>query len=253
MVSLYTHLCVHGLFILGRWRVLLETTIIAIITFATTNIDDIFVLMILFAKTGNKFKKYHIVIGQYVAISMLIAISILGALGLNFVPQGYVGLLGIIPMALGIKEWLSHKKSKRSAFDEEDLKVSTADKNENSEPLPNSGKKKGLFRIIANIKSAMMRFTESEVLGVVLITLANGADNIGIYIPLFTKCSQWELILTCLIFVMMIGLWCFLGYIITSFPVIKDKIQRYKHIVVPVVFVALGIYILIESGLFGQA
>ena len=231
---------------------MLETTIIAIIIFATTNIDDIFVLMILFAKTGNKFKKRHIVIGQYVAISMLIAISILGAVGLNFVPQGYIGLLGIIPMALGVKEWLSYKKSKGSVSDEEDLKVRTVDKNENSEPLPNRDKKKGLFRIIANIKSAMTKFTESEVLGVVLITLANGADNIGIYIPLFTKYSQWELILTCLIFVMMIGLWCFLGYILTNFPVIKDKIQRYKHIVVPVVFVALGIYILIESGLFGQ-
>ena len=81
----------------------------SIVSFISTNIDNIFVMMVLYAKVDETFKKKYVVIGQYLAIGILTAISLSAAFGLNFVPQKYVGLLGFIPIALGVKEWISYK------------------------------------------------------------------------------------------------------------------------------------------------
>lgn len=46
--------------------------------------------------------KYYIVIGQYLGIGVLTSISIIGAL------HEYIGLLGLVPIYLGIKEYKSN-------------------------------------------------------------------------------------------------------------------------------------------------
>lgn len=48
----------------------------AIVAFAATNIDDIFVLTLFFAQ--KNLKRWHIVVGQYLGIGGLISISLVG-------------------------------------------------------------------------------------------------------------------------------------------------------------------------------
>lgn len=72
--------------------------------------------------------------------------------------------------------------------------------------------------------------------------MANGADNIGIYVPIFSRYTS--LVMTLLVFAVILALWCYLGEKILNFPFIKKTLERYKHILVPVVFIALGCYIL---------
>ena len=93
------------------------------------------------------------------------------------------------------------------------------------------------------------KIVKPEILSVALVGVANGADNIGVYIPLFTGYSSIQVIVTIIVFVLMMAVWCFLGEKITDFPKIKAIIQTYKYFAVPVVFVGLGIYIIIKSGL----
>ena len=52
-----------------------------------------------------------------------------------------------------------------------------------------------------------------------------------------------------IVFLLLLALWCLIGMKLASLPMLKAAIARYKHILVPVVFIALGIYILLDSGL----
>ena len=221
------------------------TAITAVISFISTNIDNIFVMMLLYAQAGEKSEKRHVVIGQYVALALLVAISLLGAVGFHFVPSQYVGFLGVIPMALGVREWLSYQKSQRTAAEPDgENSIQTAE----GIAADGSADAKGRWhQILTRLQAAAPKIINPDIASVVIVAVANGADNIGVYIPLFTGYAGWQLLLTILVFAAMMALWCFLGERITAFPKIKNTIQRIKHIAVPIIFVGLGIYIIIKG------
>jgi len=50
---------------------------IGIASFAATNIDDIFVLMMFFS--SSTFPVRHVIVGQYIGIALLVSISALGS------------------------------------------------------------------------------------------------------------------------------------------------------------------------------
>ncbi|MEW8955827.1 cadmium resistance transporter [Clostridium sp.] len=218
---------------------MIATIITAFIFFVSTNIDDIFILMILFSQRSNQMKKQHIIIGQYVGIGSLIVISIIGALGFSVIPQEYVGILGLMPIYLGIKVYLGHKKEPE----------------ENRNKIYKDSQKKdghefeGLLdtkrdHIITFIKS----FINPNVLKVISITIANGADNIGIYIPLFTSMDLFNTFLTVIVFMILTALWCFIALRLSEQPLVQRNIKKYDYIFVPIIFIGLGIFILIKSG-----
>lgn len=236
---------------------MISAIVTAFISFVSTNIDDIFVLMVFFSQVGAQMKKHHIIIGQYLGIIILLLISVLGSMGLNLVPQQYTGLLGIVPIMLGIKVWLEFRQEKkadagsaraimaeteaetRETYKDSLLHVHGANTGPEA-PAPEQSK----------IKAVLSRVINPAILHVALVTIANGADNIGIYVPLFTRLNILELMVTIIVFLVLIAVWCFIGEQITSFPGIKGAIQKYKNIIVPVVFIGIGIFILIESDVF---
>ena len=76
----------------------------SIIAYISTNMDDIFVLMILLAQSP-KGTKGRLVTGHFLGVGILTAVSMLGSLGLQNLPLHYVGILGLVPIGLGIKAW----------------------------------------------------------------------------------------------------------------------------------------------------
>jgi len=79
-----------------------------------------------------------------------------------------------------------------------------------------------------------------------LLTLANGGDNLGVYIPLFAGYGPPQMAMTAGVFALMTALWCLLGIKLAKLPALGVRIRRYRHILVPAVLIALGIYILLE-------
>ncbi len=80
-----------------------SSVFMAIFSFAATNIDDIFVLMLLYAQVRNLKEIFPIIAGQYFGMGCLIILSTLGTLGVNILSPDYVGFLGFLPLFLGIR------------------------------------------------------------------------------------------------------------------------------------------------------
>ena len=184
----------------------------SIIAYTGTNIDDIFVIMILLAQAAKR-TKGQLIAGHFLGVGLITMVSMLGAFGLQNLPLKYVGILGLVPIGLGIKAWLDHKKG--------------ADDDDTPEA-----------RSVSLLSMAM-------------ITVGNGADNIGVYIPLFTGFSVAERIGAVIVFAVMTALWVFLANSLAEFPKVKSAVGKYKHIVIPAVFILLGVYIIMDSGLIG--
>jgi cadmium resistance protein CadD (predicted permease) len=136
---------------------------------------------------------------------ILIIISILSAQGLKWIPVEYIRFLGFIPIALGLRGFLNKH-------------------DEDGNP-PDSDSS----RLIWNVT---------------IVTVANGADNLGVYIPLFAGFSWYQVLVFEAVFLVMIAVWCAFGYRISNVESYKNTIAKYKKAIVPLVYMILGIYIL---------
>jgi cadmium resistance protein CadD (predicted permease) len=185
---------------------------IGIGAFAATNIDDIFLLMIFFSSLTYPVRQ--IVVGQYVGIGILVAVSILGSLIALVIPTYIIGLLGIVPIGIGIKNLIE---------------------------IRNKGKS-------TSIQNAQENNSYLAFLTVASVTISNGGDNIGVYVPLFSKYNTIsQITVLTSVFIAMTALWCITAYYLVNHPLLASRIRRIGHIVLPFVLIGLGIYILTDS------
>ena len=194
----------------------MEIIITSLIAFASTNVDDIFLLTLFYG--DKRFRHREILAGQLLGIGTLIAISLAGSLLGLLVAPPYMGLLGLIPIFLGVKGIIALWRNDADA-DDEDLHT-----------------RKG----------------KSRLLSVAGVTIANGGDNIGIYVPLFATFAWPDKVVMITIFFLMTFVWCFTARYFVKHPYVAKNVERYGHIVTPFVLVALGVYIFYENGTFGS-
>lgn len=191
---------------------------IGVAAFVATNIDDIFVLMMFFSSLT--FPVRQVVLGQFIGIGLLIAISALGSLISLVVPTYIIGLMGIIPIIIGIKNLVEIRKKNKSP---------------SKQAVQNKKKNRSYFSFLS----------------VAAITFSNGGDNIGVYVPLFSKYNTVSQITTLTtVFIAMTAVWCTSSYYFMNHPLVASKICHIGSIILPFVLIGLGIYILTESFLF---
>ncbi len=190
----------------------------AVAMFIATNLDDIFVLMVFFS--NKEFTAKQIVLGQYIGVIALIAISALSYFLQLVIPLSWIGLLGILPILIGLKKLKELK----------DKKEISANYNVNEEN-----------------KSFFSKFKSSKSLLVALVSFINGGDNIGVYIPLFASISLSQMFIVISIFLIMISIWCYISFNLVENPILGNKIKKYGHIILPFVLIFLGTIILVHS------
>jgi Cadmium resistance transporter len=83
----------------------------AVAVFVATNLDGFVLLTLLFATPGTRGRT--VIVGQYLGLAILVAISAIGAVGLVDVPIRWVGLLGVIPVVFGVRA-LARRDNSRS-------------------------------------------------------------------------------------------------------------------------------------------
>jgi len=85
---------------------------VAVVVFASTNVDDVFVLAAFFA--DPRLRVRAIVLGQFLGIGALVAASAAAACAWLAMPDGYPALLGVVPLALGLQKLWGLRRSGRS-------------------------------------------------------------------------------------------------------------------------------------------
>lgn len=203
---------------------MIEIIVTAILAFASTNIDDIFILMTLFTQVSASLTDQHIMRGQYLGIITLIILSIAGSLIGMIVPEEYIGFLGLFPVYLGVMKVYHHFKNE--------------DDNVEIEDFNNPQKRNGIMSTFLGVQS----------LNIAAITIANGGDNVGVYVPLFANLDLLKLIITVLIFLILVYVWVKIAEYATSHPALTASLKKYNHIIFPLILIGLGIYILASSG-----
>jgi cadmium resistance transport/sequestration family protein len=189
--------------------------------FVATNLDDIVILMLFFSQAGGALRRQHIVAGQYLGFAGLVALSLPGFFGSLLLPQPWIGLLGVVPIVIGLSQLL--------------LVESEAEGEESGEASLLQGNDRG-FSLLS-----------PQTTGVAAITLANGGDNVGIYVPMFASSDGPGLGLTVAVFFALVGVWCFVAYRLAKVGAIAALLTRYGSQVVPFVLMALGGLILVDS------
>ncbi len=75
----------------------------AVVAFVTTNLDDLLMLMLLFAHGTATSHRRSIWLGQVLGIGVLTAVGLAAAFGLGHLPGQYLRLLGLVPILLALR------------------------------------------------------------------------------------------------------------------------------------------------------
>lgn len=190
---------------------MLETIVVGIMLFASTNIDDIFLTMAFFA--DPRLDRRAVVAGKFLGIGLIVTVSIAAAACAMAVPPEWVALLGFAPLGLGLHRlWSAWRAPPGVTADEEGMPAAAGS-------------------LIAQTCS------------VAGVTAANGGDNLGVYVPVFSE--QFQVIPAfAVIFAVMTGLWCFGGNLLVNHRLVAATMRRLAGRLLPWVLIVLGLCIL---------
>ncbi len=192
----------------------MQEALTATIAFIATNLDDFAVLILLFLQSPKLWRET--IAGQYLGFGILVLLSLpgfwLGQLSL----KPWIGLLGLLPIALGIRAALTRE-------------------NEEADLALNFG------------RSRFPRFLSPQIGLVAALTIANGGDNVAIYTALFSGMKPAALAVTLMVWILWVALWCAIARYLAGQRRIQTLIAKYQKVLVPIVLISLGLYIIITA------
>lgn len=192
-----------------------EAVATACATFALTNIDDIFVLVTFFAEatTSDSLTPWKVTLGQLLGFTTIMVISMIGFAVSLVLPAAPIGFLGLLPVLLGIWNFFG-------LF------------------LPSAEEEATPPTRLKGVRS---------ILKVALVTLMNGGDNIGTYIPLFSQTKGAEIVVYVVVYYILLGVWCLTAWLIMRQRHILALAQKYVEYLLPFLYMGLGVFIIVQS------
>jgi cadmium resistance protein CadD (predicted permease) len=177
--------------------------------FVASNIDDTFVLILLFSTPGLLVR--NIILGQFLGIGVLVLISSFAAFLALAVPLFVIGLMGFIPIILGIKRLLELQEA----------------------PIK---------------KKEILKTDHLSILFVSAVTISNGGDDIGVFTPLFAKYNTpAEVTILVILLMVVTGLWCVATFYFIKHPFVVSRVKYFTRIITPFALIGIGVYIILDS------
>lgn len=194
---------------------MIQTIVTVAILYIATALDLLVILLMFFARANTRKEYRDIYIGQYVGSVALIVISLFFAFVLNYVPEKWIlGLLGLIPIYLGIK-------------------VAIYGDSDGEERAKKELNEKGLSKLVGTIA---------------IVTIAScGADNIGLFVPYFVTLSVTNLLITLFVFLILIFFLVFTAQKLANIPGVGEIVEKFGRWIMAVIYIALGLFIIIEN------
>lgn len=203
---------------------MLSLALLAIAAYVATNIDNLFVLLAFLAEAGRE--RRRVIVGQFAGSLALIGAAILAAALLTRLPAGYVGLLGILPIGVGLaKAWERFGPGSSSA-----ASFGAGSANPASASAPP-----------ASVRGGSSWWT------VACVAVANGSDNIAVYVPLYASHSHAGGMFISLVFIVMIGLWCAAAVWLVEHPLLGAPIRRYGTALLPLILLVIGVSVIVGN------
>lgn len=185
---------------------------IAVIVFLVTNLDD---LIVLIAFCGHeRYRLREIILGQYLGFGLLVVVSLVGGVGASRFFAEHVRWLGVFPIAVSVFWFLRTRD--RSGSDASRRRLGGES---------NARSRTGL---------------------VAGVGLADGADNIAVYVPLFAVLELMDTVIVIGTFLIAAGTWVLFARWLASRPLLADRLDTYGDVVLPIVLMGLGVLILGE-------
>jgi cadmium resistance protein CadD (predicted permease) len=180
--------------------------------FAVTNVDDMVVLAALNAssRAAGQPRRWQIWAGQYAGVAVLVGVSLLAALGLAVVPGHWVWLLGLAPLALGLRKLVAAVRARGSG---------------GGAPPP----------------------AVTGLAGVTGLTIANGGDNIAAYVPVFRAAGAGGIAVTIAVFTAGVAVWCLAGAWLVSHRKSTEAVGRYGQWIIPAAYLTIGLWIILRG------
>ncbi|MGB7452681.1 MAG: cadmium resistance transporter [Lysobacterales bacterium] len=177
--------------------------------FIGTNLDNLLLLATMYSRYFRH--PWTVTAGYFVGMNLIAAITIaVGELG-EFIPLAYLGLLGVIPMMMGVLAlWKLFRNSQTEEVD--------------SAFTSNSGLAI-FFALIA-------------------IQLSNGMDTIITFSALYADSSDHSDYIVAPTFFAMVGIFSWMAYYSVKHPKLSHFLTRYGQYVTPFILIFVGFYIL---------
>jgi cadmium resistance protein CadD (predicted permease) len=181
----------------------------AAVAFVATNTDDFVALLLLALGAGaNRAAWARIIGGQYLGFGVLLLGAMAGAALFSLIDPDLVGLLGILPVVLGVRGLvLLVRRESRGA--EPDAAVG------------------GVFPVA-------------------VLTVANGSDNLSVYIPLYRNMTAGLGVVTTVVFLVMLGVLCVLALVLGRYARLIPGTVRVCRWATPFVYIAIGVTLLVR-------
>jgi cadmium resistance protein CadD (predicted permease) len=187
--------------------------------FVATNLDNLLILVGLLGAGGAR--HWPILLAFALAAAGALLVALLGGLAGTFVDPGQVGYLGLLPIALGCAQLYRNLCVGESC-------ASTPE--ERSDQAPGAGAEAGV------------------VLATFLVMASNSGDSIALFLPLFAESRRDALVVEVATCLLMILLWCHLAKQAVRRPVLAKALQRQGRYLVPLLMIAVGGYVLLDTG-----
>ena len=199
---------------------------IAAAAFVGTNVDNCVVTMAMVA--GAPLQRAHrIAAGQIIGFVIVVAVSAAGAAVLYEFSPAVVGLLGLVPLAMGVSGLLGLAR-RRGGADTAPAAAPT-----------------GRWRRRPEDRAVGRSLTAAA-----LVTVAAGGDNLAVYIPLFRVGGAANLGAIAAVFVVGEVLVTWLVLAGGRHPKARQMMLRTGHVAVPILLCCVGVLVMVQAGTF---
>jgi cadmium resistance protein CadD (predicted permease) len=180
--------------------------------YVATNLDNFILLVSLLARYRNHTS--NVVAGYFTCMLILGFVGLWIGKAANIAPVEYLGLLGFVPISIGVIELIQLRRGK--------AKVTVAKE-----------------KSVDGVQKVFMTTLFSQ--------LGNGADTIVVFGVLFIDSMPSADILTILTLAAMAVIFVFVGIYAVRHPALCEWIDRYAYRVMPFVLIIVGVYILANT------
>jgi cadmium resistance protein CadD (predicted permease) len=201
---------------------------VAAAAFVGTNIDNCAVTMVMVAGAPPE-RARRIATGQLVGFAILVVVSAAAAAVLFEFSAAVVGLLGLVPLAIGLRGLVGLARPRPD------------DPPGADQPARTHRRQRG---------PAEQRAVGRSLTAAALVTIGAGGDNLAAYIPLFRVGGAANVGAILAVFVVGEALVTWIILIGGRHPKARGLMLRLGHLAVPILLCGIGVLVMVEAGTF---